>query len=130
MSSKPDSRPLSPYMLGPYYRFQITSLLSISGRLTGLFLAVVTLPVALAWLLALAAGPDSFATVKALFSGWCGKAVLLVSMLCLVFHTLNGIRHLAWDTGKGFEMSTVRASGWAVIIGTFLLTALAWWWAS
>lgn len=116
-------------MLGPYYRFQITSLLSISGRLTGMFLAAVTLPIALAWLLALAAGPEAFATARSLLSGWCGKALLMLSVLCLLFHLLNGIRHLVWDTGAGFEMKTVRASGWAVLVGTLALTVLVGWWA-
>ncbi|KAA9131955.1 succinate dehydrogenase, cytochrome b556 subunit [Marinihelvus fidelis] len=130
MNDPSRQRPLSPYMLGPYYRFQITSLLSISGRITGMLLAAVTLPALLAWLLALAAGPDSFAATQAWFSGICGKLVLAVSLLCLSFHLLNGLRHLAWDAGKGFEMASVRASGWAVIIGTFVLTALVWWCAS
>lgn len=127
MSSKPDPRPMSPYMLGPYYKFQITSLLSISGRLTGLFLSLVTLPAAIVWLLALAAGPGAHTTAQGLLGSLVGKLFLAISLLCLNFHLLNGLRHLTWDTGRGFAMSTVRASGWAVIVGTVVLSALIWW---
>lgn len=113
-------------MLGPHYRFQITSLLSIVSRLTGIWLSVVAAPVAILWLAALAVGEERFAAYQACLSAWLGQLILLASLVCLNYHLLNGIRHLAWDTGRGFEMSQVRASGWAVIVGTVILTVLTW----
>ena len=118
---------MSPYMLGPYYKFQITSLLSITGRLTGLFWSFVTLPLAIAWLWSLASGPESLAAVNAFLGGWLGQILLLLSALCVWFHTLNGLRHLVWDTGRGFGKAQIRASGVAVLIATVALTVLTWW---
>ncbi|MEJ2534180.1 MAG: succinate dehydrogenase, cytochrome b556 subunit [Gammaproteobacteria bacterium] len=130
MSSKPHNRPMSPYMLGPYYKFQITSLLSITGRLTGLFWSFVTLPLAIAWLWCLAAGPEALAGMNAFLGGWIGQLLLLLSALCVWFHTLNGLRHLVWDTGRGFEKPQIRASGMAVLAGVAVMTVLTWWAAS
>ena len=130
MSSKSHDRPMSPYMLGPYYKFQITSLLSITGRLTGLYWSFVTLPLAIAWLWSLAAGPEALAAMNAFLGSWFGQLLLLLSALCVWFHTLNGLRHLVWDTGRGFEKAQIRASGLTVLVGVAVLTVLTWWAAS
>ena len=118
-------RPLSPFMLGSYYRFQLTSLSSLMHRATGVALAVGSLLLA-AWLGAAAAGPEAFATMSMLLGSLPGKAALFVFSACLVYHLLNGIRHLAWDLGYGFAIPTVYATGWGTLIGTGVLTVLAW----
>lgn len=114
-------------MLGPYYRFQITSLLSITSRITGIWLAVVTAPLAIIWLLALAAGAQSFVYVQAFLGSLPGQLLALVSLFSLWYHLLNGIRHLVWDTGRGFEKSQIWASGYLVIAATVVLGALSFW---
>jgi succinate dehydrogenase / fumarate reductase cytochrome b subunit len=113
-------------MLGPYYKFQITSLLSITSRLTGLFLSVVTFPVAILWLLALVSGPDSHATARAALGSIPGQLIIVLSLLSAWYHLLNGLRHLFWDTGRGFEKESIRATGYAVIAATLLLTIGTW----
>jgi succinate dehydrogenase / fumarate reductase cytochrome b subunit len=113
-------------MLGPYYKFQITSLLSITSRVTGLYLSVVTFPVAILWLLALIGGPDSYVTARAALASLPGQLVILLSLLSAWYHLLNGLRHLMWDTGKGFEKESIRATGYAVIAATILLTIGTW----
>jgi succinate dehydrogenase / fumarate reductase cytochrome b subunit len=119
-----NKRPLSPFMIGPYYRPQITSVLSISHRGTGVFLALVSAPVLLGWLIALASGPEAYAQFNALLGGLAGQLILLVSLMCLSFHLFNGIRHLFWDMGYLLELGPANASGWAVIVLTLVMTGL------
>lgn len=127
MTTKPDSRPISPYMLGPYYKFQVTSFLSIISRITGLFLAAVTAPVAILWLLALMLGADSFNAMQSFLGGWIGRGIALFSLFSLVYHLYNGIRHLVWDTGRGFDIETVRISGYFMLGATLgTVTVIAW----
>lgn len=116
-------RPLSPHMT--IYRPQITSVLSIFHRISGVAL---TLGAALMvwWFLAAATGPEAFAVADGALTSVVGQLVLLGSLAALSYHTLNGIRHLIWDTGAGFDLESVSASGWAVLIGTAALTALVW----
>jgi succinate dehydrogenase / fumarate reductase, cytochrome b subunit len=119
-------RPLSPFMIGPYYRPQLTSMLSITHRACGVVLTAGMLLVT-AWLLALAAGPDAYGRAAALAAGPFGRVVLLGLGFCLVFHLLNGLRHLFWDAGKGLDIPTTYASGWAVLALSLVATAaLAW----
>lgn len=117
-------RPMSPYMLGPYYKFQITSVLSILNRLTGVFMSVVTVPLLLCWLIALASGPDAFAAVSAWLGSGLGKLVIAASVFSFSFHLFGGIRHLIWDAGWMMEMPQVRMSGWLAIIGSVVLTLI------
>jgi len=117
-------RPMSPYMLGPYYKFQITSALSILNRLTGVFMAVVTAPLLLCWLIALASGEQAFAGLSLWLGGIPGKLVIAASVFSFSFHMLGGIRHLIWDAGWMLEMPQVRLSGWLAIIGSILLTLI------
>ncbi|MBV9785755.1 MAG: succinate dehydrogenase, cytochrome b556 subunit [Acidisphaera sp.] len=118
-------RPLSPFMLGSAYRFQLTSLLSILHRLTGIAVSVGTLLLTW-WLVAAATSPEAYATVSAFMRSWFGLLLLFGWSASLFYHLLNGIRHLAWDGGIGFDLPQVHASGWAVVIGTVVLTVLAW----
>lgn len=117
-------RPMSPYMLGPYYKFQITSLLSILNRLTGVFMSVVTAPLLLCWLIALATGDAAFAGLSAWLGSILGKLVVAASVFSFSFHLLGGIRHLIWDAGWMMEMQQVRLSGWLAIIGSIVLSII------
>ncbi len=102
------SRPLSPFMLGQYYRFQWTSLLSFGHRITGIGLTFGTALVAL-WLVALAGGADCYAAVAPHLKAWYGQVLLFCWTWALMYHLGNGIRHLFWDIGWGFELKKARA---------------------
>lgn len=117
------ARPLSPHI--QVYRPQMTSLLSIAHRITGVWLGVGSLFM-VAWLLALAAGPQPFAAMQAFFGGWVGRIVMAGWSFSVCFHSANGIRHLFWDAGLGFSLRTTYASGWGVIAITILLTIATW----
>lgn len=130
MNSKHDQRPVSPYMLGPYYKFQITSFLSIVSRLTGLFMAVFTVPLGILWMLSLVLGADTYATMIGFLGSWPGKALLFFSLFSVTYHLFNGLRHLAWDAGYGFEMSQIRATGYVMVIVVIFTVAGVWWGAS
>jgi succinate dehydrogenase / fumarate reductase cytochrome b subunit len=117
------SRPLSPHL--QIYKPQITSVLSILHRITGIALAVGTLALAW-WLIAAAAGPDSFATAQAAAGSWLGRLLLFGWTFALFYHLANGIRHLCWDAGYGFDLPTVTASGWTVVAAAIVLTLGAW----
>jgi succinate dehydrogenase / fumarate reductase cytochrome b subunit len=116
-------RPLSPHL--QIYRWQITSVLSILHRLSGVALAVGTL-VLVYWLIAAAIGVEQFATAQMLVGSVLGRLLLFGWSLALFYHLANGIRHLFWDMGAGFELATVTRSGWAVLVATLALTLAAW----
>jgi succinate dehydrogenase / fumarate reductase cytochrome b subunit len=117
------SRPLSPHL--QVYRPQLTSVLSILHRGTGIALAVGTLMLVW-WLVAAAAGPGPFAAAQGFIGSWFGLLILFGWTFSLFFHLCNGIRHLFWDAGYGFELKTVYASGWTVVAASGGLTILAW----
>ena len=116
------NRPLSPYMLGPYYKFQITSALSILNRLTGVFMSVVSVPLLLCWLIALASGEQAYMGLTDWLGTWIGKLVIAASVFSFSFHLFGGIRHLIWDAGWMMQMKQVRLSGWLAIVGTIALS--------
>lgn len=105
-------RPLSPHI--QVYRPQITSVLSILHRITGVALTAATLLLTY-WLVAAAYGPEMFADAQALMGSWIGQLVLWGFTFALYYHLANGIRHLAWDFGWGFELPRLRTTGLAVI---------------
>lgn len=119
-------RPLSPFMIGPYYRPQITSMMSITHRLTGLLIALGGFGLAW-WLFAASLGGESYAAFQACMGSLPGKAALFLVSAALVYHFLNGIRHLFWDAGRGFTLPQAYASGYTVIVLSVLLTAGLWW---
>lgn len=127
MSVKPASsnRPLSPFMIGPYYRAQLTSMLSITHRLTGLALAFGTVFL-VAWVTAAAAGPEAFGVFAGLAQSVIGKLLLVAYTWALLYHLCNGIRHLFWDTGRGFDLKSAYASGYTVVAASLVLTASVW----
>ena len=111
-------------MIGPYYKPQFTSMMSIAHRASGVFLSLVGAPLLLWWIIALSSGPEAYATLLGCLSGWIGKLGLLACLSCLNFHLLNGIRHLVWDTGRALDIKTAYTAGWLVLIATVLLTAI------
>ena len=117
------TKPLSPHL--QVYRWQITMVLSITHRATGVALAVGALVLAY-WINAAAYGPDAFYNAQALLGHWFGRLLLFGWTLALFFHLCNGIRHLFWDAGKGLEMEQVNVSAWLVLIATLVLTVLSW----
>ncbi|HEY9536657.1 MAG TPA: succinate dehydrogenase, cytochrome b556 subunit [Kiloniellaceae bacterium] len=116
-------RPLSPHL--QVYRWQITMTLSILHRLTGIALAVGTLLLTY-WLAAAATGPDAFAAAQGFIGSLVGRLLLFGWSYALFYHLCNGIRHLVWDAGYGFEIATTTRSGWAVVAASVVLTLAAW----
>src|SRR5271166_6627036 len=116
-------RPLSPFMFPVRYRFQITSALSILHRLTGIGLAVGSV-VLVWWLIAVAAGDELFAATHAFIMSPVGLALLFLWSAAFFYHLCNGIRHLAWDAGWGFEIREAHLSGYAVLAATVVLTVV------
>jgi succinate dehydrogenase / fumarate reductase cytochrome b subunit len=115
------NRPLSPHLT--IYRPQMTSISSIFVRITGNALLAATL-LLIAWLLAASTSAAAFAWVQYVITSWFGDLVFILSLWALWYHTLGGLRHLIWDTGRGLELKTAERMGWMMIIGSLLLTAL------
>jgi len=114
-------RPLSPHL--QVYKPQLTAVLSILHRATGVFLVVGSL-LLVCWLVALAKGPESYATVQELLGSGIGRTLLLAWVFTLFYHLCNGMRHLFWDMGLGFDMDTVYASGRFVVVVAITLTLI------
>ncbi len=129
-SSTPRRRPLSPHLT--IYRPQITSMLSIMHRGTGVLLYYGAVAFVV-WLAALAHGEESFLMVQGWIAHPVGKLVMGVWSFCLYYHLCNGIRHLFWDAGKGFSLPAVTFSGVLVLLVSLGATAASWfflcdWW--
>ena len=116
-------RPLSPHL--QIYTPQMTSILSIMNRVTGIALSAGTL-LLVWWLVAAASGPAAFDTVQGFIASPIGLFVLFGWTASLFFHFYNGIRHLAWDAGYGFDLPQTYASGWAVVIATAASSVVVW----
>lgn len=116
-------RPLSPHL--SIYNLPLTARLSILHRITGVGLAGGVLLLAW-WLIAIAAGPDAYDLFMLCMTSIPGKLVLFGFTVALNFHLCTGIRHLYWDTGRGFDVSTHTRSGAVIIGATVLLTAIEW----
>lgn len=116
-------RPLSPHL--QVYRWQITNTLSILHRLTGIALCLGTLLLTW-WLVAAATSDGAYAGVSGVLRFPLGVLVLFGFTLALWYHFCNGIRHLAWDAGFGYELPATHRSGWAVLIATGVLSVLTW----
>ena len=117
------ARPTSPHI--QIYRLMFTTVLSGLHRLTGAALTVGML-LLIALLLALAAGPGPYAKVQAFCGSWIGLVMLFGWSWSLCYHLCNGIRHLGWDIGWGYEIPTMNRSGWAVVVVSALMTVLIW----
>ena len=114
-------RPLSPHLT--VYRPQITMVLSITHRIMGAFLAVST-PFLICWLMSIAAGPSAYASVQDVLSNWFVKLVLLAWAFAIFYHMCNGIRHLFWDVGHGYEIESLYRSGYMVVGSASILTLI------
>ncbi|MEO1207329.1 MAG: succinate dehydrogenase, cytochrome b556 subunit [Pseudomonadota bacterium] len=119
----PMERPLSPHL--QVYAPLINMVMSIFHRITGTALYFGTILLAW-WLVAAAVGPDYFAYVSSWFGSTFGMLVLFGYTWALMHHMLGGIRHFVWDTGAGFNLTTVDIMSWSTIIGSLVLTALIW----
>jgi succinate dehydrogenase / fumarate reductase cytochrome b subunit len=116
-------RPLSPNI--QIYRPQLTSVLSIINRITGVVMSVFAM-LLVVWLIAAAAGPQAYSRFHLLIGSWFGQAMLLAFTFTFFVHLCGGIRHLLWDAGYGFELRTIYVSGWTVVFASVVLTAIAW----
>lgn len=115
------NRPLSPHL--SIYRPQLTSVTSILTRITGNALLLAALLIVW-WFLAAATSPEYFAVADAVVTSLIGDLVMALSLWGLWYHTLAGIRHLIWDNALGLDLPTAEKLGWAVVIGSVLLTIL------
>ncbi len=116
-------RPLSPHL--QIYRPQLTSVLSISHRITGVLLSAGIVPVVV-WLVALSQGAEAYAGVMALFSHPVAIVFWVAWSFALFYHFCNGIRHLLWDAGLFLDLRGAYITGWTVVALAGVLTALAW----
>ena len=121
---KATQRPISPFMIGPYYKPQMTSLMSIAHRASGVFLSIVGAPLLLWWVVAVSSGPAAYSVFTGFLGSAVGAALLALSLLCLCYHLFNGIRHLVWDSGRALEIGSAYRAGWIVLIATVVLTAV------
>ncbi|ATI42838.1 succinate dehydrogenase, cytochrome b556 subunit [Pacificitalea manganoxidans] len=117
------NRPLSPFMIGPYYRPQLTSMTSILTRITGNAMLVAVLLI-IWWLVAAATGPEAFARADGFITSWFGDLVMTLSLLGLWYHSLAGVRHLIWDAGYGLDIATAEKLGIAALAGSVVLTLI------
>ena len=115
------NRPLSPHL--SIYRPQLTSITSILTRITGNALIVAALLIVW-WFLALATSESYFAIANGVLTSWFGDIVLFLSLWAMWYHTLAGVRHLIWDNAKMLDIPTAEKLGWAVVIGSVVLTLI------
>jgi len=118
-----NNRPLSPHL--DVYKLPLSALLSIVHRGTGAFLSVGSIAL-VCWLMALAEGPESFASAQAFFGSFFGILILFGWTFALFFHLANGIRHLVWDAGYCFDKEAVSKSSLVVLGASGFLTVLVW----
>ena len=116
-------RPLSPHL--QVYRPQLSSATSIFHRITGVALGAGTVLLTL-WLVCAATSDRAFGIVQAFLASWLGILVLIGFTAAMFYHFCNGLRHLAWDSGRGFDLPTMHRTGWIVIGATVVLTVGFW----
>lgn len=122
-SSSTRSRPISPHL--QIYQPQLTSVLSIAHRGTGVALCAGLFLLAY-WLVALALGPSAYAEAQAAIGSPLGRFALFLWTFCFFYHMCNGVRHLVWDAGLGFELDQVYLSGKIVVGAAAALTLISW----
>jgi len=119
MDINASKRPLSPHL--QIYRPQLTSMTSILTRITGNAVPIGAILIVW-WLLAAATGPEYFDFANRVVTSWFGDLVMLGSLWAIWYHFLAGLRHLYWDSGRGLDIPTAEKLGWAVVIGSAVLT--------
>lgn len=117
------NRPLSPHL--QIYRKPLNSGMSIFHRITGVAIGGAMLLV-VSWFIAASSHPKAFDTVDGLLTSWIGGLILLLAMAAFWYHFFNGIRHLVWDTGSGFELGEIHKSGIYVLAATAVATVITW----
>ena len=122
-SARKTRRPMSPNI--QIYRPQLTSVLSIANRISGVVTSAGAIGLVL-WLVAAAAGPDTYAYARSLLSSRLGQVGLLIFIFAFFLHLCGGIRHLIWDAGHGFELSAIYRSGWLAVAASIVLTGATW----
>ena len=122
-ANRPVHRPLSPHL--QVYRPQLTSVLSILHRATGIALSVGALYLA-TWVIFAAASPKTYAMFQSFNMSIVGRIVLGGWLFCAFYHLANGIRHLFWDAGYGFELKDAYRSGWIVVAVSLIATVVSW----
>ena len=115
--------PLSPHL--QIYRWQITSVLSILHRVSGVVSSIGSV-VLVTWLLSIGIGEEAFNFINLIFFSFFGRAVLIGITLAVCFNALNDIRHLFWDYGYGFSLNIVKITGWLIVIMSVTFTVLIW----
>ncbi len=116
-------RPLSPHI--GIYRWQVSSSLSILHRFTGVMLSIGAF-VLVGWLVTLAAGYEAYARLIGGLSGIFGRTFLFVWSFSFFYHLCNGVRHLFWDAGIGFDKARAQQTGWVVVAVAATMTVLLW----
>lgn len=116
-------RPLSPHI--SIYRWPITMVLSILHRATGIALSVGFIAL-VAWLFDAASGQESYAVFASFMGSMLGKLLLVGWSFAFFYHLSNGVRHMVWDSGRGFEKSQANFSSWLVLISAAILSAIFW----
>ena len=117
------NNPLSPHL--QIYRWQISSLLSITHRISGV-INLIALILIFFWLVVLSFGESNYELFLSISNSFFGKFILIGFTWSMSFHILSGIRHLAWDLGYGFEITTANISGLIVIVSSLILTIIFW----
>jgi succinate dehydrogenase / fumarate reductase, cytochrome b subunit len=123
VANRPVHRPLSPHL--QVYKWQLTSVLSILHRATGIALSVGALYLA-TWVIYAAANPTAYALFQSFNTSILGRVVLGGWLFCAFYHLCNGIRHLFWDAGYGFELKDAYRSGWIVVAVSLVATVVSW----
>ena len=123
VANRPVQRPLSPHL--QVYKPQLTSVLSILHRATGIALSVGALYLAI-WVMCAASSPATYAGFQGFNASILGRVLLGGWLFSAFYHLCNGIRHLFWDAGYGFELKDAYRSGWIVVAVALIATAVAW----
>ncbi len=116
-------RPMSPHL--QVYRMPLLAMLSIAHRGSGILLSIGALVLAW-WLMSLSGTPDCYAAIEEILGSWLGKLALFAWTFALYYHMSNGIRHLFWDAGQGYELETANKSGKLVLAAAAVLTVGTW----
>ncbi len=124
VANRPPDRPLSPHL--QVYRPQLTTVLSILHRATGIALAAGALYLAVWVICASASSPRPYEAFQAFNTSIVGRIVLGGWLFSAFYHLCNGIRHLFWDAGYGFELKDAYRSGWIVVAVSLIATVLSW----
>lgn len=124
VANRPSNRPLSPHL--QVYRWQLTAVLSILHRATGIALSVGALYLAIWVMCAAGSSPRAYEAFQGFNTSIAGRIVLGGWLFSAFYHLCNGIRHLFWDAGYGFELKDAYRSGWTVVVVSLIATAASW----